>query len=95
MLDWKEKAITYDKFIFDWNNQSPAGPLIWLGDTGRHGQTTFGLYTAIRYSPGQSERGEFHEKLNLLAAILEPDWSVLIKRIRTDYEYVKMWFRII
>lgn len=32
MLDWKQKAQKYDQFIFDWNNKSEVGPLIWLDD---------------------------------------------------------------
>ena len=73
MLDWKQKAQKYDQFIFDWNNKSEVGPLIWLDDARRNmDQTTFGLYTAIKdiRQGKNANNGEFHESLNSLAAIL-------------------------
>ena len=93
MLDWKEKAITYDKFIFDWNNQSPAGPLIWLDDHRRNvDQTTFGLYTAIKdiRQGRDANGGEFHESLNSLAAILGAGLVGIDKTNQDGYNYVKM-----
>jgi hypothetical protein len=49
MTDWKEKALALDRFLFDWNNKSETGPLIWLDDNRRNvNQTTFGLYTDVR-----------------------------------------------
>lgn len=93
MLDWKEKAITYDKFIFDWNNQSPAGPLIWLDDHRRNvDQTTFGLYTAIKdiRQGKEANGGEFHESLNSLAAILGAGLVGIDKTNQDGYNYVKM-----
>ena len=73
MLDWKKKAKDFDHFVFDWNNKSQVGPLIWLDNSRRNiDQETFGLYTAIKdIRQGKDvNNGEFHESLNSFAAIL-------------------------
>lgn len=93
MLDWKEKALAYDRFIFDWNNKSEVGPLIWLDDNRRNvDQTTFGLYTAIKdiRQGKNSNNGEFHESLNSLAAILGAGLVGIDKTNQDGYNYVKM-----
>ena len=93
MLDWKQKAQKYDQFIFDWNNKSEVGPLIWLDDARRNmDQTTFGLYTAIKdIRQGKNgNNGEFHESLNSLAAILGAGLVGIDKTNQDGYNYVKM-----
>ena len=93
MLDWKQKAQKYDQFIFDWNNKSEVGPLIWLDDTRRNmDQTTFGLYTAIKdiRQGKNTNNGEFHESLNSLAAILGAGLVGIDKTNQDGYNYVKM-----
>ncbi|WP_293710967.1 hypothetical protein [uncultured Parabacteroides sp.] len=93
MLDWKEKAKSYDQFIFDWDNKSAVGPLIWLDDSRRNiDQTTFGLYTAIKdiRQGKNANNGEFHESLNSLAAILGAGLVGIDKTNQGGYNYVKM-----
>lgn len=93
MLNWKEKAREYDQFIFDWNNKSAVGPLIWLDDSRRNiDQTTFGLYTAIKdiRQGKDTNNGEFHESLNSLAAILGAGLVGIDKTDQSGYNYVKM-----
>ena len=93
MLDWKQKAQKYDQFIFDWNNKSEVGPLIWLDDARRNmDQTTFGLYTAIKdiRQGKNANNGEFHESLNSLAAILGAGLVGIDKTNQDGYNYVKM-----
>ena len=93
MLDWKQKARMYDRFVFDWNNKSEAGPLIWLDDARRNiDQTTFGLYTAIKdiRQGKEANNGEFHESLNSLAAILGAGLVGIDKTNQDGYNYVKM-----
>lgn len=93
MLNWKEKARNYDQFIFDWNNKSAVGPLIWLDDHQRNiKQTTFGLYTAVKdIRQGKvANNGEFHESLNSLAAILGAGLIGIDKTNQDGYNYVKM-----
>ena len=44
MLNWEEKAKSFDNYVFDWNNG-----LIWLDESKRNiNQNTFGLYTAVK-----------------------------------------------
>lgn len=93
MLDWKTKAKAFDSFVFDWNNKSQVGPLIWLDDNRRNiDQTTFGLYTAvgdIRQGKDHNN-GEFHESLNSLAALLGAGLVGIDKTNQDGYNYVKM-----
>ena len=73
ILDWETKSKSFDSFVFDWNNKSDVGNLIWLDDSRRNvDQITFGLYTAVKdVRQGKDvNNGEFHESLNSLAALL-------------------------
>ena len=93
ILDWKQKAISYDQFVFDFNRKDGVGPLIWLDHQQRNiPQTTFGLYTAIndvRQGPNHNN-GEFHESLNSLTAILGAGLVGIDKTNQDGYNYVKM-----
>lgn len=93
MLDWRSKARAYDRFVFDWNNTAPCGPLIWLDNSRRNiDQPTFGLYTAIGdIRQGEDVHGgEFHESLNSLAALLGAGLVGIDKTDQDGYDYVKM-----
>jgi len=93
MLDWKTKARDFDKFVFNWDNKSEVGSLIWLDDARRNvNQTTFGLYTAVKdIRQGKTaNNGEFHESLNSLAAILGAGLVGIDKTNQDGYNYVKM-----
>lgn len=93
ILDWEQKAKDFDKFVFDWNNKSEVGPLIWLDDARRNvDQTTFGLYTAVKDARQgkNNNNGEFHESLNSLAAILGAGLIGIDKTNQDGYNYVKM-----
>lgn len=93
MLDWKKKAKDFDHFVFDWNNKSQVGPLIWLDNSRRNiDQETFGLYTAIKdIRQGKDvNNGEFHESLNSFAAILGAGLVGIDKTNQDGYNYVKM-----
>lgn len=93
MLDWKKKAKDFDHFVFDWNNKSQVGPLIWLDNNRRNiDQETFGLYTAIKdIRQGKDvNNGEFHESLNSFAAILGAGLVGIDKTNQDGYNYVKM-----
>lgn len=93
MLDWKAKAKAFDSFVFDWNNKSDVGSLIWLDDSRRNiDQTTFGLYTAVGdiRQGKNANNGEFHESLNSLAAILGAGLVGIDKTNQDGYNYVKM-----
>lgn len=93
MIDWKQKALDFDKFVFDWNNSSEVGPMIWLDDARRNiNQTTFGLYTAVKdiRQGKNANNGEFHESLNSLAALLGAGLIGIDKTNQGGYNYVKM-----
>ncbi len=93
ILDWKQRAIDYDSYVFDFNPELPAGPMIWLDNSQRNlPQITFGLYTAIhdsRQGPDHNN-GEFHESLNSLSAILGAGLVDIDKTNQNGYNYVKM-----
>jgi hypothetical protein len=93
MIDWKQKARDFDRFVFDWNNSSEVGPLIWLDNARRNvDQETFGLYTAVKdiRQGKDANNGEFHESLNSLAAILGAGLVGIDKTNQDGYNYVKM-----
>lgn len=92
MLDWREKALKFDKYLFDWNRKDSPGTLIWLDDS-RHNidQTTFGLYTAIGdIRQGVNSNKEFHESVNTMAAVLGAGLVGVDKTNQDGYNYVKM-----
>lgn len=93
ILDWKQKAIDFDTYVFDFSPELPAGPMIWLDNSQRNlPQITFGLYTAIndcRQGP-EHNNGEFHESLNALSAILGAGLVGIDKTNQNGYNYVKM-----
>lgn len=93
MIDWKQKARDFDRFVFDWNNSSEVGPLIWLDNARRNvDQETFGLYTAVKdiRQGKDANNGEFHESLNSLATILGAGLVGIDKTDQDGYNYVKM-----
>src|SRR4051812_34682962 len=66
MLDWKEKAINFDQYVFNATQKGEYLPFIWTDSSLRNiPQKTFGLFTVIgdvRQGPRGSK--EFHEALN-------------------------------
>ncbi|KUK77409.1 MAG: Uncharacterized protein XD92_0811 [Proteiniphilum acetatigenes] len=93
IIDWKEKALAFDAYLFDFNADLPAGPLIWLDHSQRNmPQVTFGLFTAlhdVRQGP-DNNNGEFHESLNSLAALMGGSLMGIDKMNQQGYNFVKM-----
>lgn len=93
MLDWREKAEEFDRYVFNYDTRVEGNPLIWLDNSRRNiDQTTFGLYTAVndcRQGP-DNNGGEFHESLNILAALLGAGLVGIDKTDQDGYNYVKM-----
>ncbi|MDP4276632.1 MAG: hypothetical protein Q8914_03265 [Bacteroidota bacterium] len=93
IINWKQKAIDFDTYVYDFNPDIPAGPMIWLDNSQRNvPQITFGLYTAVhdcRQGPDHNH-GEFHESLNSLASILGAGLIGIDKTHQNGYNYVKM-----
>ena len=93
IIDWKQKSYDYDNYVFDFDADLPAGPMIWLDYSERNiSQTTFGLYTAIKDCRQglNNNNGEFHESLNSLAAILGAGLIGIDKTNQNGYNFVKM-----
>nr|MBP6796249.1 hypothetical protein [Saprospiraceae bacterium] len=71
--DWRQTAIDFDKYVFDFNQKGEYLPLIWLDGAKRNfPDTTFGFYTAIgdiRMGP-KVNNGENHEALGALGSVL-------------------------
>ena len=94
MIDWKQKALDFDSYAFDFNSTLPAGPVIWIDNAQRNfPQPTFGLYTAMaddRQGPDRNN-GEFHESLNTLHALISAGLMGIDKTTSPEgYNYVKM-----
>lgn len=93
MLDWNEKAMNFDKIIFNHRADSPGEPLIWLDSAEKNfPQITFGLFTVIGDVRQGSDvnNGKFHEAINSLGALLSTGLVGIDKTNQNDYNYVKM-----
>ncbi len=93
MLNWKEKAINFDSYVFDHSAKGEYLPLIWIDSAQRNiDQNTFGLFTVIgdlRQGPSIN-KGEFHEALASLGAVMGAGLVGIDKTNQDGYNYVKM-----
>ncbi|MDR1416124.1 MAG: hypothetical protein LBJ57_01735 [Prevotellaceae bacterium] len=93
IIGWRQKAVDYDSYVFDFGARYPAGAVIWLDSSRRNlPQVTFGLYTAIndsRQGP-TNNGGEFHESLNSMAAVLGAGLVGIDKTNQHGFNFVKM-----
>lgn len=93
IINWKEKAVAFDAYLFDFHADLPAGALIWLDHNQRNlPQVTFGLYTALHdvRQGSDNNNGEFHESLNSLAVLLGGSLVGIDKTNQQGYNFVKM-----
>ena len=93
MLDWRQKALDFDAYVFNEDTRVEGNPMIWYDDSRRNiDQETFGLYTAVndsRQGP-KHNGGEFHESLNSLAALIGGTLVGIDKTDQNGRNYVKM-----
>ncbi|TVQ07002.1 MAG: hypothetical protein EA361_18850 [Bacteroidetes bacterium] len=93
MLNWKEVAQNFDRYVFDHTLSGEHLPFIWLDNSQRNfPQETFGLFTAIgdlRQGP-EVYNGEFHEAINSLGALMSAGLLGIDKTNQDGYNYVKM-----
>ena len=91
MLDWRQKALDYDAYVFDWNASDAARPLIWLDKTRRNvNQDTFGLMTTVG-APSQGAHNQpGHEGINTIAAVMGAGLVGIDKTAQDGYNYPKM-----
>ena len=92
MLDWREKALNYDQYVFNPNLSGDYLPFLWADTTKRNfPQNTFGLFTVIgdvRQGPKGSV--EFHEAINSMGAIMGAGLVGIDKTNQNGVNYVKM-----
>lgn len=87
MLDWKQKAIDYDNYVFDWEASDDVRPLVWLDESKRNGdQPAFGLKTTV----GDKRSGPDHEAINTMAAVLGAGLVGIDKTGADGHNYAKM-----
>ncbi|MCD4768992.1 MAG: hypothetical protein K8R35_02350, partial [Bacteroidales bacterium] len=93
MPDWQKKTEKFDNVIFNHQPDSTGISFIWLDSARRNfSQTTFGLYTVIgdvRQGPDVN-KGEFHEAINSLGALLSAGLLGIDKTSQHGYNYVEM-----
>jgi hypothetical protein len=73
MLDWKQRALDFDAFVFNTNRHGKLPSLIWIDGAHRNfDEDAFGLYTSAWESRGgpNVHGGEYHESINTLGAVL-------------------------
>ena len=87
MLDWKQKAIDYDNYVFDWDASDDVRPLVWLDKNTRNGsQEAFGLKTTV----GDKRSGPDHEAINTMAAVMGAGLVGIDKVNGDGHNYPKM-----
>ena len=73
MKDWRQTAIGFDNYVYDWKSKGEYRPFIWADNAARNNQgKSFGLYTAIgdvREGP-EINNGENHEAIGALGSII-------------------------
>ncbi len=93
MLDWGEKSLGFDQYVFNHDLSGPHLPFIWLDDSQRNfPQQTFGLYTAIGdvRQGHDAHGGGFHEAINTLAALMSAGLMGVDKANQDGFNYVRM-----
>ena len=92
MLNWKQKAVEFDKVVYDFTLTGNYLPFIWLDDSHHNlPQQTFGIYTVIgdiRQGPGKNS--EYHEALCSLGSILGAGLVGIDKTNQNGFNFVKM-----
>ena len=91
MIDWKQKALDYDAYVFDWNAKDDVRPLIWLDETKKNfPQNTFGLKTTVGDARQGAHNQPGHESINTIAAVMGAGLVGINKRAQDGYNYPKM-----
>ena len=91
--DWKQTALDFDRYVFDFSQKGEFLPLVWLDKTGRNfPETTFGIYTALGdIRMGEKvNNGENHEALGGLGAVLGASLVGIDKSKQDGHNYVGM-----
>ncbi|RXZ81674.1 hypothetical protein EBB07_13535 [Paenibacillaceae bacterium] len=89
MKNWRETAIDYDAFVFDFTKQGDYLPVGWWDRTHHNmDEDTFGLMTYVgKFSQGTDGS---QEAINLMAAVLSATLVGIDKSDQDGIDYVKM-----
>ena len=91
MLNWRQKALDYDAYVFDWNATGDYRPLIWLDQTGKNSEYDgFGLYTTLGDIRQGPDKPAGHEAINTMAAVLSGGLVGIDKTSQDGYNYPQM-----
>ena len=92
MLDWKEKAVNFDQYVFNTTQQGDFLPFLWTDSSKRNiPQKTFGMFTVIGdVRQGPKANIEFHEALNEMGALMGAGLVGIDKTNQNGVNYVKM-----
>lgn len=91
MLDWRQKALDYDAYVFDWNASDGVRPLIWLDKTSANSPYDgFGLYTVVGDIRQGPEHPGSHESINTIAAVMGAGLVGIDKTSQDGYNYPQM-----
>ncbi|NIK78096.1 hypothetical protein FHS15_003234 [Paenibacillus castaneae] len=87
--DWKETALAYDRFVFDFTKQGTFLPVGWWDQTHHNlDGDTFGLMSYVgKFSQGADGS---QEAINMMAAVLSATLVGIDKSDQNGHDYVKM-----
>lgn len=82
MKDWRALAVRFDRFVFDETLSGEYLPLMWWDDSARNrAGRTFALPSYV----GFDKKGEHHEAITGLAAVLSATLVGIDKRVPQDF----------
>lgn len=92
MMEWHEKALNYDQYVFNLTLKGEHLPFIWIDTAKRNSdQNTFGIYTVIGdVRQGPKGNPEFHEALCSMGSLLSAGLVGIDKTNQNGFNYVKM-----
>jgi len=95
LIDWREKARAYDRFVFDFQAQGEFLPLVWLDDSRINlDRPTFGLPSYVGNPDQRQGKANSQEGITCLGAVLGATLAGIDKS-RQEHDYVDMceaWF---
>jgi hypothetical protein len=87
VIDWRARAVAYDRFVFDFNAKGQYLPLIWIDNSRINiDRPAFGLYS---YVGDKRQGGANHESVNVMGAVLGATVAGIDKS-RQEHNYVLM-----
>ena len=95
LIDWRQKAQAYDKFVFDFHAQGEFLPLVWLDNSQINFKgPTFGLPSYVGTPNQRQGHANSQEGLTCMGAVLGAT-LVGVDKSRQEHDYVNMceaWF---